>query len=96
MRKYFDYLIGKQYKYGYSVFFNINICRNNMDDVEQLTEIARDHGIATDYHLNESPMIEQSHFKHYDDNDTFIYPEYWSQVDELVDLSRRISRDTRW
>jgi hypothetical protein len=59
VRKYFDYLVRKQYKYGYAVFFNINICRNNMDDVKQLTEIAREHGIATDYHLNESPMIEQ-------------------------------------
>src|SRR5256885_2483271 len=29
IRKYFDYLIRKQYKYGYAVFFNINICRNN-------------------------------------------------------------------
>src|SRR5580698_9967233 len=85
VRKYFDYLVRKQYKYGYSVFFNINICRNNLEDVKQLTEIARDHGIATDYHLNESPMIEQNHFKHYDENDTFIHPEHWPQVDELVD-----------
>ncbi len=85
VRKYFDYLIRKQYKYGYAVFFNINICRNNLDDVKQLTEIAREHGIATDYHLNESPMIEQSHFKHYDENDTFIYPHDWPKVDELVD-----------
>ena len=30
IRKYFDYLIRKQYKYGYAVFFNINICRNNV------------------------------------------------------------------
>ncbi|MFZ0940714.1 MAG: radical SAM protein, partial [Candidatus Sulfotelmatobacter sp.] len=85
VRKHFEYLVSKQYKYGYSVFFNINICRNNMDDVKQLTEIARDNGIATDYHLNESPMIEQNHFKHYEANDTFIYPEHWPQVDELVD-----------
>jgi pyruvate-formate lyase-activating enzyme len=50
VRSYFNYLVKKQYQYGYSVFFNINICRNNMDDVRQLMEIARDHGIATDYH----------------------------------------------
>jgi hypothetical protein len=31
--------------------------------VKQLTEIARAHGIATDYYINESPMIEQEHFK---------------------------------
>ena len=85
VRKYFDYLVRKQYKYGYTVFFNINICRNNHEDVKQLTEVARDHGIATDYHINESPMLEQEHFKHYDDNDTFIYPKDWPRVDELVD-----------
>jgi MoaA/NifB/PqqE/SkfB family radical SAM enzyme len=85
VRKYFDYLVRKQYKYGYLVFFNINICRNNMEDVKQLTEIAREHGISTDYHLNESPMIEQNQFKHYDANDTFIYREDWPKVDELVD-----------
>jgi len=85
VRRYFDYLVRKQYKYGYTVFFNINICRNNLEDVKQLTEIARENGIATDYHLNESPMIEQNHFKHYDANDTFIYPEDWPIVDELVD-----------
>ena len=85
VRKYFDYLVRKQYKYGYTVFFNINICRNNLEDVKQLTEIARDHGIATDYHINESPMIEQNHFQHYDANDTFIYPQDWPRVDALVD-----------
>src|SRR5262252_8576913 len=85
VRKYFDYLVHKQYKYGYAVFFNINICRNNLEDVMQLTEIAREHGIATDYHINESPMIEQNHFKHYEENDTFIYQEDWPKVDGLID-----------
>ena len=85
VRKYFDYLIRKQYKYGYCVFFNINICRTNLEDVKQLTEIAHDHGIATDYHINESPMIEQPHFKHYDANNTYISKEDWPQVDELID-----------
>src|SRR5439155_9818005 len=85
IRKYFDYLLRKQYKYGYAVFFNINICRNNMEDVKQLTEIAHDNGIATDYHINESPMIEQDHFKHYDENSTFITKKDWLKVDELVD-----------
>ncbi len=61
----FPQLVQKQYKYGYAVFFKINICRNNLENVKQLTEIARENGIATDYHINESPMIEQSHFKHY-------------------------------
>src|SRR5579864_2875614 len=52
VRRNFDYLLRKQYKYGYSVFFNINICRTNLEDVKQLTEIAHDQGIATDYHIN--------------------------------------------
>lgn len=85
VRPYLDYLIQKQYRYGYAVFFNINICRNNLDDVKRLTEIAHDHGIATDYHINESPMIEQDHFKHYDENSTFIRPEDFSKVDDLLD-----------
>ncbi len=85
IRPYFDYLIKKQYRYGYIVFFNINICRNNLEDVKQLTEIAHDNGIATDYHINESPMIEQGHFQHYDENSTFITKEDWPRVDALLD-----------
>ena len=34
IRPYFDYLVKKQKIYGYTVMFNINICHNNMDDVE--------------------------------------------------------------
>lgn len=30
-------------------------------------------------------MIEQEHFKHYGENSTFITPEDWPRVDELVD-----------
>jgi MoaA/NifB/PqqE/SkfB family radical SAM enzyme len=85
IRKYFDHLVKRQFRYGYSMFFNINICRNNLDDVRQLTEIAREHRIATDYHINESPMLEQPHFKHMETNETFITKEDWPQVDELVD-----------
>ena len=33
IRKYFDHLVRRQYRYGYTVFFNMNICRNNMDDI---------------------------------------------------------------
>src|SRR5262245_17726983 len=43
VRSYFDYLIKKQYWYGYTVFFNMNICRTNLEDIKQLTEIAHDH-----------------------------------------------------
>src|SRR5581483_2984598 len=50
IRSYFEHLVKRQYQYGYAVFFNINICRNILEDVKQLTEIAHDYGIATDYH----------------------------------------------
>ena len=30
-------------------------------------------------------MIEQSHFKHYENNATFLQPEDWPKVDELLD-----------
>jgi MoaA/NifB/PqqE/SkfB family radical SAM enzyme len=85
VRKYFDYLITKQYRYGYSVFFNINICKNNLEDVQQLTELAHRHGIATDYHINESPMLEQAHFQHMQDNPTFLEKQDWPRVDALID-----------
>jgi MoaA/NifB/PqqE/SkfB family radical SAM enzyme len=85
VRKHFDYLISRQYRYGYIVFFNINICRNNLEDVKELTETARANGIITDYHINESPMLEESHFQHYEENDTFIRPEDCPRVDALID-----------
>jgi MoaA/NifB/PqqE/SkfB family radical SAM enzyme len=85
VRKNFEYLLRKQYKYGTVVFFNMNICKNNIEDIKQLTEIAHDNGIATDYHINESPMIEQDHFQHYDNNSTYITKEDWPRVDELID-----------
>jgi radical SAM protein with 4Fe4S-binding SPASM domain len=68
------------------VFFNMNICRNNTEDIRILTEYARDHRIATDYHINETPMLEQDeHFKHLSDNPTYIRPEDWPEIDSLVD-----------
>jgi radical SAM protein with 4Fe4S-binding SPASM domain len=81
-----EYLLRRQYLYGYMVFFNINICRNNHDDVRRLTEWAHQHRIATDYHINETPMLEQdAHFQHLEDNPTYIRPEDWRAVDSLVD-----------
>jgi MoaA/NifB/PqqE/SkfB family radical SAM enzyme len=85
IRSYFEHLVKRQYRYGYTVFFNMNICRNNLDDVRQLTEIAREHRIATDYHINETPMLEAEHFQHLNENVTYIHPADWPQVDELVD-----------
>jgi hypothetical protein len=68
------------------VFFNINICRNNFDDVRRLTEFAHEHRIATDYHINETPMLEQDgHFKHLSENPTYIRPQDWREVDALID-----------
>jgi MoaA/NifB/PqqE/SkfB family radical SAM enzyme len=85
IRPYFDYLIKKQYVYGFSVFFNINITRLNLTDVMELTEIAHDVGIATDYHINETPMLEQPDFRHKSGNSTYITPDDWSKVDAVID-----------
>jgi len=85
-RKNLEYILRKQYVNGYVVFFNINICGNNLEDVRLLTEYAHDHRVATDYHINETPMLEQDdHFKHLYDNPTYIRPEDWREVDRLID-----------
>jgi MoaA/NifB/PqqE/SkfB family radical SAM enzyme len=81
-----EHIMRKQYVYGYMVFFNINICRNNLEDVRLLTEYAHANRLATDYHINETPMLEQDeHFKHLNDNPTYIRPQDWRAVDDLVD-----------
>src|ERR1700758_3855155 len=81
-----QYVLRKQYVYGYMVFFNMNICRNNLEDIRRLTEYAHEHRVATDYHINETPMIEQDdHFKHLSENPTYIRPEDWRAVDETID-----------
>ncbi|UCF37242.1 MAG: radical SAM protein [Acidobacteriota bacterium] len=81
----FEYLVEMQRYYGYTAFLNINITAINLEDVKELTEIARTYRIATDYHINESPMMEQSDFKHQRGNTTFILREHWEQVDALID-----------
>ncbi len=85
IRSYFDHLMRKQYKYGYSTFLNINICRNNLEDVRLLTQLAHDNGIATDYHICESPMAEQQDFRHFENNPVFIRPEDHAAIGELLD-----------
>ena len=81
-----EHILRKQYVYDYMVFFNINICRNNLEDVKMLTEYAHDHHIATDYHINETPMLEQDeHFKHLNENPTYFRPEDWRDLDNLID-----------
>ncbi len=89
-----EHVLRKQYVYDYMVFFNINICRNNTDDVRKLTEYAHEHHIATDYHINETPMLAQDeHFKHLEDNPTYVRPENWREIDALIDwlIERNVS-----
>jgi MoaA/NifB/PqqE/SkfB family radical SAM enzyme len=92
IRPQFEYLVKKQRQYGYTVFLNINITRLNLGDVRTLTEIGRDANIATDYHLNEAPMIEQQHFHHLSGNETYIRPEDWPAVDDLLDELAELNR----
>lgn len=82
----FRYLVEQQKKYGYLVFFNINICRNNIKDVKLLTEIAHQNQIGTDYHLNEPPhsFINVDHYDHHYDM-LSITPDQYDEVDELLD-----------
>ena len=85
VRRNLNYLLNKQYRYGQLVFFNMNICRTNLEDMKQLTEFAHDNGLVVDFHINETPMLEQGHFQHYDNNSTYIMPEDWPRVDDLID-----------
>lgn len=85
IRPYFDYLLKKQRQYGYTIFLNVCITRNNMEDVKQLTEIAHDNNLGIDFHIVESPMIEQDHFSRLDENNAFLRPEDYPKVDDLLD-----------
>lgn len=81
----FRYLVDRQKKYGYILFFNINICRTNIKDVKLLTEIAHQNHIGTDYHLNEPPhgFVSIDHYKHRDDG-LYIMPDQYDEVDKLL------------
>jgi len=80
-----NYMVKMQRYYGYTSFLNINITRINLEDVRELTEIGRQYNLATDYHINESPMMEQEHFKHKEANSTFITPDDYEKIDDLID-----------
>jgi len=82
----FRYLVERQKKYGYVLFFNINICRNNIKDVRLLTEIAHQNSMGTDYHLNEPPhaFVDTGHYTHRDDMLSVTQGE-WKEVDSLLD-----------
>ena len=85
IRPYFEYLLKNMKKYSTSVFFNVCITRTNMDDVRALTELAHDYDIGIDYHIVESPIIDAPHFKHLNENSTFLTPEDYPKVDALID-----------
>jgi len=82
----FRYLVERKKKYGYLVFFNINICRTNLKDVKLLTEIAHQNNIGTDYHLNEAPQsfVSLEHYRHRDDM-LSITPDEHQELDRLLD-----------
>jgi MoaA/NifB/PqqE/SkfB family radical SAM enzyme len=80
----FRYLVQQQERYGYLVFFNINITSKNVEDVKMLTEIAHDNRIGTDYHVVEPPRDEEEHYEHHD-NDSYISQDHWEAADELLD-----------
>ncbi|GMR04427.1 MAG: hypothetical protein BMS9Abin23_0324 [Thermodesulfobacteriota bacterium] len=84
VRPQFEYLVRQREKYGYIVFFNINITSDNMEDVRRLTEIAHDYNIGTDYHINEMPIVEQEHYKN-GAGGCWITEDCYPEVDELLD-----------
>ncbi len=82
----FEYCVKTQHKYGHTIAINTNICRNNMDDVKRLADLALDYDVSIDFHINEEPMIEQEHFNdRLDENATFLRKQDWERVDELLD-----------
>lgn len=56
----------------------------NVKDARVLTEIAHSYGIATDYHINEPPLIKYDTYQHEDDG-AWITENEFQAVDELVD-----------
>ena len=80
----FEYLVEREKAYGYITFFNINITPENLDDVIRLTEIAHDHGIATDYHINEAPLIEYEGFEPVN-NGGWSHEDTQKKVDRVID-----------
>ncbi|MHA1360813.1 MAG: radical SAM protein [Candidatus Helarchaeota archaeon] len=82
----FRYLVKQQERYGYILFFNINITSENIKDVKMLTEIAHDNRIATDYHINQAPqqLTEIDFYKHKGDG-LYIRSDQYDEVDELLD-----------
>jgi MoaA/NifB/PqqE/SkfB family radical SAM enzyme len=84
IKRQLEYLVQQENKYGYITFLNINITAKNVKDVRELTEIAHEYGIATDYHINEPPLIDYETFKHKQDGGWITQEDVWT-VDELID-----------
>ncbi len=87
----FRHLLDRQRRYGYILFFNINITRKNLTDVKLLTEIAHDNRIGTDYHINEPEIIEHEHFSHRG-SDLYFAERDWEAVDALIDWIKEKNR----
>lgn len=84
IRSPFEWLVEGEKRYGYITFLNINITDRNVTDVKALTELAHDHGVPTDYHINEPPLIEYKDYGHRQDGG-WIAEDSYATVDELID-----------
>ncbi|EFK10246.1 radical SAM domain protein [delta proteobacterium NaphS2] len=80
----FEYLVQQEKEHDYIAFFNINITKDNSTDVKALTEIAHEYGIATDYHINEPPLIAYDDFE---GNDVFQLENenQFREIDAVID-----------
>lgn len=84
LRPQIECLVEREKKYGYITFLNINVTQKNIEDVKALTEIAHGLGIATDYHINEPPLIKYDTY-HHEHAGAWITQEEFRAVDELID-----------
>ena len=84
IRPYFEHLV-KSSKYGYAVFFNMNICRNNLDDVRQLTEIAHDTASPPTTTSTKLPCWRPTISSTSTTTSPTSAKKIWPKVDELVD-----------
>lgn len=78
----FEYMVQQSQIYGYIPFLNINITRDNLEDVKQLTEIAKNYAIGIDYHINEPPIVDAASDGSRDG--------IWITENEIADVDRLI------
>jgi MoaA/NifB/PqqE/SkfB family radical SAM enzyme len=79
-----EYLVHHEKRYNYITFLNINITQENHKDVRELTEIAHEYGIATDYHINEPPPITYENFQH-EPGAEWFGEDRFEEIDALID-----------